>query len=810
MKKGKRRGPRFVRFDDLKIKDKLLTAFIVTIVIVIITGAVGYLGMNNIMGELKDVTEVRMESRDSLLTIGKAHAEINMAENMLLSSELSPEERQRRYDLITTKWYIIEEEWREYDKLNLDPEERRHWLEFGPIWNEWKEHHETFLEIAHELDATHILEPDQLRYVIAQRERDHVIWIRDLGLSVVDGREFHGETDPTKCALGRWMNSFKTENSQLNALLTELHGYHNTVHGSGQKIIDLLDEEVAGNAELAMEEYKTVTEPSMAKVLELLSEMDKVAAEAEGIYHNMVDYAIEYVSPAFVKASEKMDALESKSSQLADASTRQASDVARISYIILMITVIISIIAALILRTFVSNKIANPIRDIQVLMAGIGEGDLTIRGEVKTKDELGKFTEAFNGLIEKMHNMTSDVYETAILLNESSDELLLIADTLASNSEEMNAKTGIVSAAVHEITASIEGTAAASTDTSSNISVIASATEEMSATVRNLASASEETSVSVDQVSEVVANIANTIDGASSSLSQVATSVNSVATAVKELNISLTDVSKSCDRSIAITKDAEDQATDTNRIIEKLNRSSKQIGKIVNVINDIADQTNMLALNAAIEAAGAGEAGKGFAVVANEVKELAKQTAEATDEIGQQIEEMQMDMGDAVGAVETITVVIEEIDNITNAIASAVTEQSAITGEISNTIVGVAGEVNNVNGEIEMVAGNTRDAAKSLSEASLGVREIAKSSAELSTASNEIAENTEIASQKVIEVARSTDEISKGTGEIAENIEEITAASNETAQQAMETNTAASALSEQAENLERLVRQYKI
>ena len=114
---------------------------------------------------------------------------------------------------------------------------------------------------------------------------------------------------------------------------------------------------------------------------------------------------------------------------------------------------------------------------------------------------------------------------------------------------------------------------------------------------------------------------------------------------------------------------------------------SRQIGKIVNVISDIADQTNMLALNASIEAAGAGEAGKGFAVVANEVKELAKQTAEATEEISQQIEDMQFNITCAVGSMETITDVTKEITHITNTIAAAVTEQSAITGEISNSIV---------------------------------------------------------------------------------------------------------------------------
>ncbi len=801
---------KFTRFNDMKLRGKLLVAFSISIIITVVIGLVGYMGMNNIMAQLTDIIDVRMESIEALLVLGKAHSEINMAENMLLSSELSMEEREVRYNTIEEKWEIIDDAWAQYESLDLSTTEEKLWGEFMLKWENWKQHHRAFMDMNTRLDETYIIEPDKLRYIIAQRERDHLTWIRELSLAVMDGTQFKGELDPDKCALGSWLSTFETKNTELNEMLGELDDYHKKVHRSGEKIVDILEGTASNKRELAMAEYNDVTEPNMNKMLELLHNMDDVAEGAEDIYHEMVEYAIANEKPAFRETSESMEILERKSRQLADESGNQAKKVAKISYLILVVAIAVGIVVALILRVYIADKISVPIKELETLMEGIGGGDLTIRGEVRSKDEIGMFTKSFNELIDKMHSMTSDIYDTTIVLNESSDGLLTIADTLASNSEEMNAKTGVVSAAVHEITVSIEGTAAASSETSDNISVIASAIEEMSATVRNLASASEETSVSVDDVSNMVSQISNSIDSAADSSEQVALSVNSVATAVKELNISLNEVSKSCDRSIAITKDAELKAKDTNAIIEKLNMSSRQIGKIVNVINDIADQTNMLALNAAIEAAGAGEAGKGFAVVANEVKELAKQTAEATDEIAQQIEDMQLDMGDAVDAVETITVVVEEIDNITNAIATAVTEQSSITGEISDSVVKAASEVNMVSSEIGDVAQNARDASKSLSEASLGVREIASSSAGLSTAANEIAQNTEIASSKVVDVARSTDEISKGTGEISENIEEITAAANDTASQAMDTSAAASALSERAKKLDTLVRQYKI
>lgn len=231
--------------------------------------------------------------------------------------------------------------------------------------------------------------------------------------------------------------------------------------------------------------------------------------------------------------------------------------------------------------------------------------------------------------------------------------------------------------------------------------------EEIATVIKKLAAASQKVSSRVTQINEMIDQIADNTNNVFSFANDVSSSVDSVALAMKEINISLNDISSNCEFSKNITVDAEAKAIDTNRIIEQLNSSSKQIGKIIKVIDDIAEKTNMLALNAAIEAAGAGEAGKGFAIVASEVKEIAKQTAESTEEISQQIDVMQKNMANAVNSMGTILQVIDEITKITNSIASAVAEQSAISGEISIAVVTAAERVNLITDKIREIASSS-------------------------------------------------------------------------------------------------------
>ncbi len=483
-----------------------------------------------------------------------------------------------------------------------------------------------------------------------------------------------------------------------------------------------------------------------------------------------------------------------------------------VKIIFILIGLCVLIVAVTIVIWMIISQSFKPLYHMTTILKNIseGEGDLTRRIAIDSKDEIGDMAKYFNHFMDKIQDIVKNIYATTVMLSDSSNNLLSISNKMETYSEKSQLKTQLVGTTVGAITTSISDVASATSDASLNMNIVVSSVEEISATIRNLATASELTSKGIANASELATQMSGNINNLSDSSKQVSTSVSSVATAVKEINISLNEIDKNCVRSIHITTNAGEKAKDTNAIISKLDKSSKQIEKIINVINNIADQTNMLALNAAIEAAGAGESGKGFAVVANEVKELAKQTAEATEEISQQIEAMQGNMSGAVTAVETITEVIAEITLITNTIAAAVTEQSATTGEILKAVVISSDRVNQITMEIGEIAENSGNAAKSISNASMGIKEIARSSSELSTAANDAAKNLDQVSQMVLKVANTSNAISDGAKEILYNIDDIRMASTQTTLGAKDTNVSAKNMTETANKLYGLVNKFKI
>jgi methyl-accepting chemotaxis protein len=250
--------------------------------------------------------------------------------------------------------------------------------------------------------------------------------------------------------------------------------------------------------------------------------------------------------------------------------------------------------------------------------------------------------------------------------------------------------------------------------------VLASSSQQLTSVSQQMAANAEETAAQ-----------ANT---ASAAAEQVSRNVTTVSTGTEEMGASIKEIAKSASEAAKVATSAVKVADKTNATVAKLGESSTEIGNVIKVITSIAQQTNLLALNATIEAARAGEAGKGFAVVANEVKELAKQTAKATEDISRKIEAIQGDAKGAVEAIAQIGKIINQINDIQNTIASAVEEQTATTGEISRNVAeaakGSSEIAQNITGVAQAArsttegASNTKGSADELSKIALDLQKL--------------------------------------------------------------------------------------
>lgn len=331
-----------------------------------------------------------------------------------------------------------------------------------------------------------------------------------------------------------------------------------------------------------------------------------------------------------------------------------------------------------------SNSMIKPIR---LIVAGLkdiaeGEGDLTKRLEVKTRDEVGDLAKWFNAFLEKLQMIIREISINSETLNGSSISLSELSHKMSEGADNMSAKS----------------------------SEVATAAEEMSSNINSVAAAMEQASTNIDKV----------------------------ATATTEMTSTVNEIAQNSEKARSITAGAVTQAESASSKVNELGQAAQDIGNVTETINEISEQTNLLALNATIEAARAGEAGRGFAVVANEIKELARQTADATHEIKGNIGGIQGTTSETVTEIDQILNIINNVNEIVSNIASAVEQQSVTTNEIAGNISQASQGIQEVNENVSQCSAVSGDIAKEISKVNSEAGEMSSSTSQVSMSTDDL------------------------------------------------------------------------
>jgi methyl-accepting chemotaxis protein len=348
--------------------------------------------------------------------------------------------------------------------------------------------------------------------------------------------------------------------------------------------------------------------------------------------------------------------------------------------VILLILVLYVIISYLV----IAKGVVAPIRNIIDMLKDIahGEGDLTKRIVDNSRDETRELAEYFNLFVENVQSMIASSKNNAVVLTDSSEELAEISGKMNTAAQE----------------------------TSERSESVAAAAEEMSSNMTSMAAAMEE----------------------------AATNINMVSAAAEEMTATISEIAQNAEKASAITTEAVGQTEHASAQVDELGVSAKEIFTVVETIADISAQVNLLALNATIEAARAGEAGKGFAVVANEIKDLANQTAEASNEIKERVAGIQGSTEGTIKEIANITRVVTEINEIVATIAAAVEEQSATTSEIAGNVSQASQGISEVNDNVAQGSVASQGVSEEIVRVTEAAGEMAGNSAKVSEKANDL------------------------------------------------------------------------
>ena len=669
-----------------KLGTKMIAAFGLVASIALGLSLLGYYGLVQMSEHLDEVGEVRMPSIEALLTIKVNANEIKSATRTLLIPGLDKQRRDRQYAVIAKTREEVEAAWKEYEPLAKSTEEDQLWRELGPSWQEWRAANDIFMGKIHQLDALDLGDPGQLQKNITTFIGDHYKLVTNILISIDQGKAFEGGDNHEGCNFGKWLSLFKSSNPQVQQVIREIIEPHRNFHSEVGQIKALA---MAGKSNEAKDRYATHMTPAMLSTFTKLSELLELADKARELYQQSEKQLLETAQSHQLKSNDILNKLITLNEAAAHRAVKTGDSVAHQLEIVSLTAGAAGIVLALVIAVLVTRAITRPLSRAVGVADELSRGNLTVDIKEDSRDETGQLLGAMGAMATNLRAMFTDISKGVETLSSASIDLAAVSKQLSSSAQNTADRSSTVAVATEEMSTNIQSVSAAMEQSSANVNTVVSSAEEMSATVNEIA--------------------------------------------------------QSAEKARAISEGAVQEAGITSKKMAILGESTRKIGRVTETITEISEQTNLLALNATIEAARAGEAGKGFAVVANEIKELARQTATATIDIKNQIEEMQNTTANTVADIDKISGVIVEINNVISGIAAAVEEQSAASSEIASNISQASQGIAEVNESVAqstvVIANITQDIAGINQQSSMvgdGSRQVEESAQGLSELASQL------------------------------------------------------------------------